>query len=297
MPVYNAERYLAKAVESILEQTWTDFEFIIINDGSTDSSLQILQQFAEMDRRIRLISRENRGLVATLNEGIELARAPWVARMDADDIALTQRFEAQLHFLSHNPDHVVVGSWVETMNEQGQPISVIQSPTLHSEIDNKHLSGHTSICHPSAVIKRSALLRIHGYDPKMEGAEDLDVWLQLAEFGKLANVPSTLFRYRLHSSSISGSKQSLQKKLMRLSCQRAWARRKIKWSFDAEAGDWRPTDDPASQHRYALEYGWQAWNHGFKNTWWTYAKQAIRLKPFAPASWKLLLFGFIKTPH
>jgi glycosyltransferase involved in cell wall biosynthesis len=297
MPVYNAERYVALAIDSILKQTWTDFEFIIINDGSTDNSLQILQQFADQDNRIRLISRGNRGLVASLNQGIELARAPFIARMDADDIAHPERFEQQAAFLFSHADCVVVGSWVETINETGCPIATIKTPADHATIDGQHLSGHTSICHPTVLMRRDPLIMVNGYVLEMDGAEDLDLWLRLAEIGKLANISRTLLKYRLHNQSISGSKRSLQKQLMKMSCERAWARREIPGKFDPSAGDWRPGDDVDSQHCYALSYGWQAWNHGHKKTWWVYARQAIAMKPFSLSSWKLLFFGFIHSPR
>ena len=117
MPVYNAAHYVAGAVESILGQTFREFEFVIVDDGSIDGSTQILKRFAERDSRIRLIRRENRGLVASLNEGIEAARGEFIARMDADDIALPERLARQLESLRCNHDVVAVGTQVQRIDE------------------------------------------------------------------------------------------------------------------------------------------------------------------------------------
>ena len=122
MLAYNAGRYVAEAVESILAQTYTDFEFLIIDDGSTDRTLKVLKQYAARDPRIHLVSRPNRGLVATLNEGLALARAEFIARMDADDIALPHRFERQIAYMREHPDIICVGSAVMTMDQAGRDL-------------------------------------------------------------------------------------------------------------------------------------------------------------------------------
>ena len=124
LPVYNAEKYLAEAIDSILNQTFTDFEFIIINDGSTDNSLSILQSYQTQDSRIRLFSRENKGIVMTMNEGIDLARGEWLARMDADDIAMPSRFERQLQHLKETSADIC-GAWIEFFGNTRQRICLL----------------------------------------------------------------------------------------------------------------------------------------------------------------------------
>ncbi len=121
MPVYNGERYLEAAVESILNQTFSDFEFIITDDGSTDTSLALLRRYANRDPRIRLISRPNTGYVKALIEAVPLAKGKYIARMDADDISLPERFERQVRFLEQNPDYAVVGSKVLLIDSDGAP--------------------------------------------------------------------------------------------------------------------------------------------------------------------------------
>lgn len=298
MPVYNAERYLALAVESILNQTFIDFEFIIIDDGSTDNSSLILENYAQLDSRIRLIKRANKGLVKTLNEGISLARAPYIARMDADDFSLPNRFARQIEFLRINPHYVVVGSWSENINEYGQQIGFInEPPTDHSGIDEKNLEGDVAICHPTALIRHDALLAVGGYEPAFQDAEDLELWLRLAEVGKLANLPEVLLKYRVHIGSVSAIKRENQVIIARLSCELAWNRRGIQGVYKVSDDEWRSGTDKASQHRFALQYGWVAWKLGHRKTWWTYARKALALKPMAISSWKLLVFGFLKSPR
>lgn len=213
MPVYNAEKYLGEAVESILAQTYSDFEFIVINDGSTDRSESILQEFQRRDRRIRVVSRSNTGYVVALNEGLGYANGRYIARMDADDIALPDRFVKQVAFLEANQNYVAVGSRVLLIDSEGLPISPFFQQTSHEEIDTVHMAGcsGSSICHPTAMLCRDALQSIGGYRKQMEPAEDLDLFLQLAEIGKLANLSDVLLKYRLHPKSVGHSRRAEQK--------------------------------------------------------------------------------------
>ena len=139
LPVYNAERFIREAVDSVLFQSLGDFELLALDDGSTDGSLIILREYEARDNRVRIITRENRGLVASLNDLIAAARGRYLARMDSDDISMPQRFERQVMFLESSPDHVAVGGWVIHIDENGLPIGPITSPTLHFDIDQAHL--------------------------------------------------------------------------------------------------------------------------------------------------------------
>ena len=136
MPVYNAAPYLAEAIESILNQTFTDFEFLIIDDGSTDRSAEIVNAYARKEERIRFLSRENRGLPATLNELASMARAPLLARMDADDISTPDRFEKQVAFLADSPDVIVAGGQPLFCDEAMRPVYVARVPVNHEKIDS-----------------------------------------------------------------------------------------------------------------------------------------------------------------
>jgi glycosyltransferase involved in cell wall biosynthesis len=296
LPVYNAETYLRASLDSVLSQTFVDFELLAFDDGSTDGSLAILREYEASECRLKVFSRENRGLVPTLNELIKLARGRYLARLDADDICLPERFRKQVAFLESSPDHNVVGGWFEFINAKGQPIGVVRPPTSHEKIDQANLRGLSSICHPTAMIRKSAVIRAGYYDEKLGPAEDLDLWLRLAEMGKVANIPEIVLCYRIHSASVSEAKGQMQQQQVQRACANAWCRRGIQGQLET-SNHWRPTNDKRSRHKFALRYGWSAWNHGHTKTWATYAWEAIQLQPFALSSWRLLIFGLLKKPR
>ncbi|MBI4781803.1 MAG: glycosyltransferase [Oscillatoriophycideae cyanobacterium NC_groundwater_1537_Pr4_S-0.65um_50_18] len=294
MPVYNGDRYLTEAVESVLAQTFTDFEFLIIDDGSTDRSLQILQQYAAQDDRIRLISRENRGLIATLNQMLELAQGEFLARMDADDIAVGDRFAAQLEFLRQHPDYVCVGGAFALMDAQGRTVLPLEMPETNDEIQQAILSGRTIINHPCAMIRRQALEAIGGYDTAMVTVEDLDMLLRLGEVGKLANLKQMVLKYRFHMESVSAKRSEFQHQMAQEACRRAWQRRGITGEFAAEMPWYRPGRDRPSRQSFFHRYGWWAFNNGWRSTAASSALRAIALQPITPESWKLLACALIK---
>lgn len=293
MPVYNAERYLAEAMESILQQTFTDFEFLIINDGSTDRSLSILQRYAAEDPRIRLVSRANTGYVQALNEMLALAEGEFIARMDADDISLPNRFAHQVEFLQQQPDVVCVGGAQAWIDEAGRFLSCLSAPQEDSEIQRLALAGHTPINHPSAMMRRSAVLQIGGYDPNLCPAEDLDLWLRLGEIGKLANLSETVLKYRQHDQSVSERQHATQTQQKRKACENAWQRRGIAGHFEA-TDPWRPGKDRKSRHQFMMQYGWWAFNSGERQTALVYSWKAIQALPTHLGGWKLLLSALVK---
>jgi glycosyltransferase involved in cell wall biosynthesis len=199
LPVYNGEKYVAESIDSILNQTFTDFELIIINDGSTDNSLQVLQAYQKFDTRIRLITRENKGLVATLNEGIDLARGAWIARMDADDISMPQRFEKQLQWLTKTKADIC-GSWIRFFGAENRPVR--QHPHTDAGIKAEMLFS-PGFAHPTVMMK-AALVKLERYDSAWENAEDYDLWERAVRAGwKMTNVPEVLLCYRLHEQQVS----------------------------------------------------------------------------------------------
>jgi glycosyltransferase involved in cell wall biosynthesis len=282
MPVHSGEKYLSAAVESILGQTYADFEFLALDDGSTDSTLDILRAYAARDPRLRVISRENKGVAASLNELLDQARGEFVARMDADDIALPQRFSRQVQFLRDNLDVVCVGGSAEVIDEQGRFLTTLSYPRSDQEIQERNLSGDASICHPSAMMRRDALVRIEGYDGDFFPAEDLDLWLRLGEIGKLANLDEVVLRYRFHSMSVSGRGSIEQLAFARAACERAWQRRGTLQEF--KASPWRP----GSPYEHLLTCGWWAWHSGQRRTAGIYALRALREYPTRRGGWVLL---------
>ena len=211
MPVYNAEPYVAEAVESILAQTYRNFEFIIIDDGSTDRSLAILKRYAAQDTRIRLSSSPNAGYLVRLNEMLDEARGDLIARMDADDVAMPERFIRQIDFLDAHPEVVAVGSRVLAIDSDGDPIAEFCTAQDHEEIDRAHLDVQGGfINHPVAMIRTAAIRKIGGYRADYWPGEDVDLWLRLAEIGRLANLPERLLKFRRHLESISYTRHARQ---------------------------------------------------------------------------------------
>ncbi len=218
LPVYNGERYLAEAIDSILAQTFTNFELIIIDDGSTDASLDILSVYEKRDPRIRLISRENRNLVATLNEIIGLARGTWIARMDQDDIALPQRFERQLDLLNQTGADIC-GSWVKFFGTRDK--RVYKYPLSDDAIKMAMLFA-CPFAHPT-VMMRAGLVKNNCYDKDWESCEDYDLWERMSRAGlKFTNVQEVLLLYRKHHDQISTKSSNKQKELTALVRKRYW---------------------------------------------------------------------------
>ncbi len=196
--VYNGAAYLAPAIKSVLAQDFADFELLLLDDGSSDESRAIAASYAARDPRITLISRENRGLVASLNELLDRASAPLVARFDADDICAPQRLGLQKAFLDAHPDHVLVGSDTRYIDEHGQPCAdpVLLRPHDHDAIVANFEAG-PNLVHPAVMYRRDAVLALGGYRASYLHAEDIDLWLRLSETGKVANLPEVLLDYRI----------------------------------------------------------------------------------------------------
>lgn len=226
MSVYNGERFLAAAIESVLGQSFGDFEFLILDDGSSDATASILHSYARADRRVRPIVRENRGLVASLNQLLELAQAPIIARMDADDICRPNRFERQFAYLADHPDHGVVGSWSEDMGEHGEPVfrTGADHPITHEDVLIAIAAGQQVICHPAAMYRRDVVLSVGGYHAAFRHCEDFDLWLRLASITKLGNIPERLVRYRRYDGQVS-ARHATEQQFGTAVAQLAWEER------------------------------------------------------------------------
>jgi GT2 family glycosyltransferase len=208
MSVYNGEPFLAESVESVLAQTFADFEFLVLDDGSSDESRATIARYAKADSRIRPILRENRGLIASLNQLLAEARAPLIARMDADDVCRPERFERQIAFLADHPDHGVIGSWSEDIDEQSRSIQTEacegeDQPVTHEAFLAAIESGGPLLCHPAVMYRADVVRAAGGYHAAFRHCEDLDLWLRLATRTKMANIPERLLRYRRSSSQVS----------------------------------------------------------------------------------------------
>lgn len=295
MPVYNAEPFLAEAISSVLSQSFTDFEFLVHDDGSTDGSMDILKRFAQTDARITVSQGENQGLTASLNQLCGRARGDLVARIDADDVCLPERFARQVRYMDTHPDVVVVGGKSLNIDADGRPISIISPPQTHDDIDRFNLRGNTAFQHSAVMIRKDAFVGVQGYNEIYRVAEDHDLWLRLGEIGKLANIPDVLIKYRIHANSISATKRELQRANCLHACEAAWQRRGVTSTF--EYGDWRMSDTKESHLEFYLNYAWKAWRHGFRDTWRHYAWKAVKLAPGSKNAWKALVMGALKRPQ
>lgn len=194
MSVYNGEKYLNGAIDSILNQTFKNFEFIIINDGSTDRSLEIIQSYN--DDRIRLINQKNTGLAKALNNGIAIARADYIARMDADDIAHPERIQKQYKFLSNNSDYIVLGSNAEFVDKNGY--FVCNSNLVTTDEEMKKMQFSTPFIHPTVMFRKDIFYKAGKYPEYMVNfAEDVVLFHRMAKYGKFANLADTLIKYRI----------------------------------------------------------------------------------------------------
>jgi glycosyltransferase involved in cell wall biosynthesis len=199
MSVYNGERFLREAMESILEQTFSDFEFLIIDDGSTDSTPDIVRSFS--DARIKLVRNErNMGMAFSWNRGLAIAKGEYIARMDADDVSLPERLKKQVAFMDAYSDVGICGSWVETFGTQC--VTPWHPPVEDGIIRGEHIF-HSDMCHPS-VIFRKALFEEKklSFDANMFPAEDYDLWVKASKFMRLANIPERLLLYRVHGENV-----------------------------------------------------------------------------------------------
>lgn len=204
MSVYNGEKYLRQSIESILNQTFTDFEFIIINDGSTDSTKDIVESY--QDPRIVFSSRTNKGLVASLGEGIEKARGQYIARQDDDDISGKDRLKKTMEALKANPGVGLIGSARQNIDEAGNKLDIVTMPLSDADI-RLYLHYHNPFCHGSIMFKKADYIVVGGYEEGFVPAEDYRLWAKLLEVTKGMNLADVLYTYRINPEGIT-SRQS-----------------------------------------------------------------------------------------
>jgi glycosyltransferase involved in cell wall biosynthesis len=281
MAVHNATPYLESAVLSVLEQSYEDFELLTIDDGSTDESGRILDRLACGDDRLKVVHREHRGVAATRNEALAMARGDYFGVMDSDDLCHPDRFEKQVDYLDAHPECVAVGCRTLLVDPDGAPICEWATETSHEAIDGAHMAGRGGIlCHPASVMRRSAVLQVGGYDPDSD-AEDYDLFLKLAEVGRLANLPEVLFEYRQHASSFGYARRSAQRRSARRALEAAHERRNLPPpQVDRLVID---TVRPDEVHR---KWAWWALGGGYVHTARKHAFRALRAHPFCVENWR-----------
>jgi glycosyltransferase involved in cell wall biosynthesis len=286
LPVYNAQRYLDQTMCSLVEQTFADFEIIVINDGSTDDSLEILRTHGRRDKRISIITRPNTGLVGALQDGLRAAQTDLIARMDADDIALPQRLEKQVAYMDAHPECVLLGTFVRAIDPHGMSIwDETQIPLEHAEIDAALMQGRGGVVrHPTAMLRRDAIQKVGSYRDEFNCAEDLDLFLRLAEVGRVANLPEILLLYRQHYGSINRTRYALQNERATRAVYEAAQRRGI----TLPAG-WRYHPDPPRPIENQLrDWGWLALKKKRFDIARKHARSLLGMKPFSLESWRLM---------
>lgn len=203
MSVYNAERYVAEAIQSILGQTEGRFEFLIVNDGSRDASGSIIDRYAAQNSRIRAIHQENRGLIVSLNRMLDEARAPLVARMDSDDVSRPERFAVQLAWMQAHPDIAVLGTNTDELDADGAFFPCSDFHPEHPADIRERLMAASAMCHPSVMMRRDVIRALGGYRAAFRHCEDYDLWLRVSERHDLYNLPDRLFLYRRSPDQVS----------------------------------------------------------------------------------------------
>ena len=201
MAVKDGERYLRQAIESILAQTFQDFEFIIIDDFSSDNSINIVQEYH--DPRIMHVRNDTHsGLTASLNRGLDLARGKYIARMDADDVSLPGRFEAQVRYLDGYSDVAVLGTAIQFIDAEGSPLENVVFPTEHDVI-KWSLCFYNPIAHPTVMMRAQVIQEAGGYNPTLERSQDYDLWWRIGSIGRLANLEDVYVQLRKHASQVT----------------------------------------------------------------------------------------------
>jgi len=211
LPVYNGQDYLAEAIESIISQTFHSWELIIINDGSTDKSEEIIKSYLPKESRIKYYrNQQNSGLIFTLNKAIDLSEGNYIARMDADDICSPERLQIQYDFLRKNTDIALCGTYATVINNNGKPIGRLLNLRTDEYI-RIHLLFSVPLIH-SSVMGKAEVFKQNHYDTDYKHAEDYDLWCRISANHKIANIPSYLLKYRWHSTNVSVLNQKIQEK-------------------------------------------------------------------------------------
>jgi glycosyltransferase involved in cell wall biosynthesis len=205
MAVYNGQAYLREAIDSILGQTFRDFEFVIVNDGSTDETEAVVRSYT--DHRIRLATQPNCGFAPSLNRGIGLARGAYIARMDADDISAPERFEAQVRVLKTSPKICAVGTSIVRIDESGKPLRTDYYLARDMEL-RQQVTLSCPFAHGSVMMRKQAVQEVGGYRPEYRPAEDYDLWRRLALVGNFANITRPLYLYRVNDAGMTALNQS-----------------------------------------------------------------------------------------
>lgn len=206
LPVYNGEKYLKESLDSVLTQTYQNWELVIINDGSTDGTENLILNYK--DQRIKYFPNDgNKGIIYSLNRGLRESKGEYIARLDADDIALPFRIEKQVVFMSENPDYTLCGTYFQTIDSKGKFLKNVAFPSNNRDAQS-YLLLHNCFCH-SAIMMRSLIAKDLQYDEKFQICEDYDLWYRISRLGKILNLPEYATLYRVHDNNMSTRKSEI----------------------------------------------------------------------------------------
>jgi glycosyltransferase involved in cell wall biosynthesis len=293
MPVYNTGRYLTDALSSIASQTFRDFDFIVIDDGSSDGSTRILEQFSIGEPRMRLISRRNRGVIATRNELLGAAQGELVAWMDSDDVSLPGRLEKQVAAFLRAPAIVCFGSAAQCIDPDGNFLNIERYPLQHQEILIEQQKGG-AMRFPTTMMRRDLALRIGGFREPFRIGEDFDFLLRLSEHGMMGNLSDTLYLYRQHVSSVCatlGPQWPLYRdEILKLASERQHGGAdRLQKGESIRIMDAAITDRQHIEWRIYLDWAGHAYRNRHASLAWKYVRCAIERRPTSLAAWKMLL--------
>jgi len=314
MPVHNGERYLREAIESVLNQTYERLELLVVNDGSTDGTADILKEMSRVDKgRLRPIERDRIGFAKALNLGIEEARGKYIARMDADDIAMSDRLARQVAFLDAHPDHVLCGTAIRTFGDCVP--GVVTYPRDHESI-RCILFWECCFCHPSVLMRREPFTAGRcAYREEYGVVADYDLWTQMVELGKAANLPQVLLHYRRHASQASTTEVSTTNRQIEmvwlrearrllpcegrdaeLHCSLAARRFELSGEYQDHARRWIEKLDRSNEEKRL--YDRECFQRQLRHLWFNLCRHRARHGTFRPAeytaiapalrSWRLL---------
>jgi glycosyltransferase involved in cell wall biosynthesis len=293
MPVFNTARYLAEALGSISAQSFGDFELVAIDDGSSDGSSRILEKFAGQERRMRLLTRGNLGIISTRNELLSLARSDLVAWMDSDDISLPRRLEHQFEAFSRDPTLVCLGSSAQCIDPEGNFLNIERYPLQQDEILVEQQKGG-AMRFPTTMMRREFALNVGGFREPFRIGEDFDLLLRLSEIGKMANLPDILYMYRQHVASVCatlGPQWPLYRdQILRLAHERRTKGvDRLQTGESLQVGIAAVADRRQIEWRVFLEWAGHALKNGDASLAWKYAGAALSRRPTSAAAWKLLV--------
>jgi len=300
MSAYNRDDYLKEAVDSILDQTFSDFEFIIINDGSSDGTHDILKNYK--DSRLRIFEQQNMGLTKSLNKGITFSNGEYIARQDADDVSLSERFEKQVRFLDERSDIALLGTAAIRINHNGKELDIVRYPEDDGTIRNRLLEFNP-FWHTSVMMRKKCLDETGIYREISDSVDDYDLWLRISEKYKLANLSEPLVKYRLEINSITVT--NIEEQLMKRDFVRALAlERKEKGTDEEIFRNYKKNGNilkETGQNNYALEIekilrGWihKSMSVGDYQTANMLSKKLLKNNPLKLKSYKMYLSSLRK---